>query len=207
MKTKAILILAFMALLAACSTSTEQNGKGNGSLNDSLNADLNHFKTNTLFDSIPVKSLPYADSISADEALPVHRIKMTPKQLAFLNIRNIRELNEYYATEPDSAFALVCRLPLSGNYFSIVINFSGPNESLNYLINYDREYRIIDYLMTAYAETMETSMRTSASVDTTGLIIRTGNLLKEAESMNTYRYSITEEGFFREEMQPVADAK
>lgn len=201
---KKILILAAVALFIGCTSNSEQKGMNNNGRIDSLNADLNTAKTQTIFDSVPMEKLPYCDSISLADNSPVRKIKLNGTQLAFLKIRSIREFNEYYATEPDQAFTLVGRLPVSEEYFSVIVNFSNDHESANYLINYDREYRVVDYIQTAFAENMETGLRTSAAIDTAALTISTNNIMNEPSAQHSYKYSINTDGFFREEPGVVA---
>jgi len=204
---KKILILCSFALLIGCTSNSEQNITGDNITSDSLNADLNNLITNTIFDSIPIEKLPYSDSLSLEEGSPLRKIKLNTTQIGFLKLKNIREISEYYESLPDKAFSLVCRLPLSGNYFSVIFNYTGENESMNYLITYDRDFCVVDYIMTAYAESMETAPRTSATIDTSGLTVTTGTIMKESESTRSYHYSISEEGFFREAIGPLAEIR
>ncbi len=193
-----IALLLALSLLAACSSNSEKPMTNGSNPEDSLTADLNTLVTHTLFDSIPVEKLPYTDSICISNSKPLRQIKLSPSQIAFLKLRDIREFSEYYWPQPDSAFSLVCRLPLSKDFYSIIFNYEGQNESMNFLIQYDREFRVIDYLEVSYDEWVESAQRTTATIDQGKLSLLISNFMNEEASRHIYNYSISDEGFFRE---------
>jgi hypothetical protein len=195
-----LFILPLLALLA-CNTQTEKGPLGNdgtqtGLSNDST--DLNSFRSNTLFDSLTVEKLPYCDSINMETFLPIHKTKLNPAHIELLKLRDLRVFREYDWPMPDSVFTAVCRLKLSKNYYSVIINYNGENETMNYLINYDREFKVIDYLETAYDELVESALRTYSGIDSTSITVRFSNILSEPALVQEYVYQITDDGFFRE---------
>lgn len=205
---KQFVLILGLAFLLACSSNSEKTlntGSGSG---DSTNTNLNTLVTNTIFDSIPMEKLPYTDSIAVSDSKPLRQIKINPTQLAFLQFRNIRDFSSYYWPQPDSAFTIVCRLPLSENFYSIIFNYEGQNESMNYLIHYDSQFRVIDYIEVAYDEWVESALRTTAVIDAGRMTIVTNNYMDELESKSTYQYAISTDGFFREiPAEVVANAK
>ena len=69
---------------------------------------------------------------------------------------------------------------------------------MNYLINYDRDFRVIDYVETSYNELVDCSMRISSIIGTSGLSITHNNILFDPGTGRIFSYSISPDGFFRE---------
>jgi hypothetical protein len=195
---KYFFILPLLALLA-CGSRDEKNPNDpsdGGNNTDSLN--LNKLVTNTLFDSLPVEAIPYTDSICVETYLPKRKIQLTTDQINFLQIRELRVFSQYNQKLDDSLFSAVCRLKLSPEYFSIIISYDGENEMRNFLINYDRHFRVIDYLESAYDELVESALRTTSTIDTSAVLVHFSNIMAKPEFIVDYQYHMSPDGFFRE---------
>jgi hypothetical protein len=195
---KKLFLLLSVAFLVSCSSNSDNKINNPNTGKDSLTTDLNTKITKTIFDSLPVERLPYTDSICIENSKPLRQIIISNKNLEFLKFRNTREFREYYWPQPDSAFSLVCRLKLSPNFYSLIFNYDAENETMNYLINYDSNFKVIDYIQTSYDETVESALRITSIIDLNSLIITSSNFMNEPESQQIFNYSITPEGYFRE---------
>lgn len=198
---KKLLFLFPLSLLLACGTGNEKVNNGlNGSDTVSALPDLNTYVSKTIFDSVPFEPLPYTDSICMETFKPLRNISLSAKTIEFLQIKNIRDFKEYDWQMPDSAFSIVCRLKLSKDFYSLIFNYDGENETMNYMINYDREYKVIDYIETSYDELVESVSRINSTIDTSGVNVMFSNFLDDGNNTQVYHYTLSSEGFFREQL-------
>ena len=111
-------------------------------------------KTNTIFDSIPIKQLPYKDSIQDWNNKNYQNI--SNRNVNFLDLEKVTKI---FAIKPTyKKFKIICRLNLSNNYYSIIVNYKGwDTEIFNFLINYDKHFKVISILETAYDEIAESA--------------------------------------------------
>jgi hypothetical protein len=196
---KKLVFLLPMIFLLSCTSNSDKKSGNAGMINDSLSGfDLNTMITKTIFDSVPFEKLPYIDSICIESSMPLRKIPLSEINIEFLKLKKLGDFRKYYDQIPDSLFSLVCRLALSRNFYSLVFNYNNSNESMNYVINYDRDFRVIDYIETSYIEWVDISMRSSARIDTSGLIITFSNILGNPGSNKDLYYTLSHEGFFRE---------
>ena len=193
-----------IALVAGC---TSESGTktlstdGGGGLND-----LNALASGSLFDSIQKLPLPFTDTLSVDEALPVFAKPLRATQLDFLQLPALRVFRDDIRPLKATDFSMVGRLPLSPDFFAVIIHRRAEAESMNYLITYDRNFQVVDYLMTAYAEDMDAAPRLSCLIDSTGLTVTSYNPADRNDNTQAFTYSLSGDGFFRE-VQPAVASK
>ena len=200
MKLKSLLLIfaLFIGILTACNSGSEN--KGANLAGKTGISDLNTEKTNTLFDSLPVEKTPYTDSISVDDSKPLRKIALNKKQLDFLKIRQLRAFRDYGDYAADSQFTAVCRLKLSPDFYSVIINFSSENESMDYLITYDQNFKVVDYLEVSYDEIAESASRIISVIDTGSIRLTTYSFWEQPGTKEGFVYNISSDGFFREDL-------
>jgi hypothetical protein len=163
-------------------------------INNTNNIKLIDFKTNTIFDSIPIKSLPYFDTI--DDWNSKNYQSISNYNFTFLKLEKIAKIKQSGTTYKN--FKIVCRLDLSDNFFSIIINFQGwETEIFNYLINYSNDFKVIDCIETAYDEIAESSSGSVSTIDKKLINHKYWNYINNKIITKT-NIEITESGHFIE---------
>lgn len=163
-------------------------------------SDLNTFISKTLFDSLPVEKLPYTDSISLESFKPLRSLPLGPKQLSLLQVKELRVFKQYERPLNDSLFTAVCRLKLSPAFYTVIINYNGQNETMNYILNYDKDFKLIDYMECSYDELVESALRTRSVIDTQGMTVYFSDIMPEPDFKSNFHYELSPEGFFRERL-------
>jgi hypothetical protein len=196
---KKLLCIAALALLVSCSSNSDKKNGNGGNANDAAAGfNLNTMITKTVLDSVPFSAIPYTDSINTATNRPLRRIHISSTNIEFLKIKKLREFRDFPDEIPDSLITLVCRLDLNPNFYSLIINCNNMSETMNYLINYDRSFHVIDYIETCYEQLADIQTRLISTIDTSGLTIYRRNILSSPQDDIKYRYAINDEGFFRE---------
>jgi hypothetical protein len=197
MNMKKIFILLSLAFLIACSSSTDKKN-GNKLNGASSGFNVNAMVTKTILDSVPFGSLPYIDSLAIADNQPLRSIPLSAKNIEFLKLKKLHDFRAYSDEIPDSLFSLVCRLDLSPDYYSLIIHHNNMSESMNYLINYDRDFHVIDYIETSFQQITDCSTRITSKIDSLGITIYNNNILSAPEDNRVFLYTISPDGFFRE---------
>jgi hypothetical protein len=202
---KCALYISILMMIACSSGSDKKNGRDGGLDGAMSGFNINTMITKTVLDSVPFATLPYTDSICIANDLPLRKIRISVADIGLLKIKKLREFSDQSDEMPDSLFTLVCRLDLSPEYYSLIINCNNESETMNYLINYDRDFRVIDYMETCFEQIADCLTRTTSVIDTSGVTVSHSNILDPSGS-KAYIYVISPDGFFREMPDQQADA-
>lgn len=197
-------VLFFLMLIAAAGCTSDSGTKTLSTDVGGSLTDLNQVASGSLFDSIRKADLPFTDTLTRDEALPVFSMPVSVAQLNFLKLSTLRLFSDNTRPLKPADIHIVARLPLSPDFYSIIFHYRGEGESMNYLITYDRNFQVVDYLMTAFAEDMDAAPRLRSIIDSTGLAVSMFNPADNKEIPQTYTYTISGDGFFREMSPPIA---
>lgn len=118
-------------------------------------------------DVLPVKSTPFVDSTSFDSY--EMKEKLTSEQVALLHLDKIVSKDDFLST---TSFALRYRVNLSSQFQTVVVSYL-PNENELYtlLVNYDRNFHVIDFYQIAYDEIAENFLRTESTISKDGIVV------------------------------------
>jgi len=142
-------------------------------------------------ESLKVNALPFVDSTSFDNFSFENKLNQ-------VQIQKLK-LDERFGSV--SVFYLNYRIELSENFISLVVSYErGEHELFTILVNYDRDYRIIDALYIAYHEIAESWFRKIGTIHTDKIIVEKFNYMDyyiEGEIMSeTFVYKIDTGGRF-----------
>ena len=215
MKPLYYILLAIVFLFVSCRNSKNTNSDKGGadSISTSQQAEFTdstnfeHFTETdkvdrSIWKGLPIKNLPIIDTTNFDWYDLMERDTIDEKEIKRLNLKS---LNEY--TEIGSAsFHYNYRIQFSDDFYSIVISINIDNMALaTYLVNFDKNDKIIDKLEIAFDETAESIYRKTSDINQNKIVVEAISSYDEPIFIKTENYIIEKSGTFKETMTTVID--
>ena len=168
----------FSSILISCGNSNPQK---NSNTQDSIEKDEYSF-----IKKIKIKELPIIDSTNFDNY----------EAKSFLS-KNEIEILKLSKIIPDNnvEIALNYQIKISENFKTLVFSFyPSENEITTILVNYDKDYKIIDSRIIAYDEIAESWLRTTSKIEKNNLKIIENNCSSGQDIETISNYVINETG-------------
>ena len=153
------------------------------------------------WEDLPVKDFPITDNTNFNWYDPTERDKIDEKEIKRLNLKS---LSEYTKTE-DASFHYNYRIHFSDDFYSIVISIGFDMALATYLVNFDKNDKIIDKIEIAFDETAESIYQKTSDIYQNKIVVEAETSYDEPIYIKTENYIIEKDGTFKETMTTVID--
>ena len=160
--------------------------KSNEKAAKELKSETSELKDYCFIESYSFKNLPLIDTTNFDN----FKISdtLTKAQVKSLKLEKI-------IPEENVVFGINYKLNLSTNFITLVIScYPSLNELTTYLVNYDKDFNIIDFKTIAYDEIAESWLRTTSKIENMRIEITEHNSSSGQEITKTTLFEINENG-------------
>jgi len=151
-------------------------------------------------ESLQVKTLSFVDSTNFDNFSFADTLNQAQIQKLKLDERFDYICFSHFLNYNICTFYLNYRIELSENFTSLVVSYTrGDFELFTILINYDKDFRIIDILHIAYDEVADSRSRRLSAINTDKIIVKELDFTYYADGRTkteTFVYKIDAEGRF-----------
>ena len=137
------------------------------------------------------KDFPITDSINFNYFNFEGTNKITKKDITKLNLHTIDKYAENYYMN--------YRVKFSDNFSSLVITIkSGDHELFTYLINFDKDNKMIDKLLIAYDEIAESASMMTSKINRDSILVERTSYWSEPPTKEIKSYIVDENGRFKQ---------
>lgn len=185
MKKYILYISATLAILLSCKEKPTQDQVTVQS--QSKNQPEKQLPITNLFPVIPLENLPKVDSTNFDNFK--QKNKLTDAQIEKLYLKKVNPNAESFYTR--------YKLSLSKDFETLAVTATSEMEMTTYIINYDKDYTILDYLPIAYDEIAESWLWTTAIINKTAITVDGHNSSGEEDELTKETYHLKNNKFVK----------
>lgn len=153
------------------------------------------------WENLPIKDFPITDNTNFNWYYLIERDEIDEKEIKTLNLKSLSEGTE---TE-DVSFHYNYRIHFSDDFYSIVISIGFEMALATYLVNFDKNDKIIDKIEIAFDETAESIYRKTSDIYQNKIVVEAVSIYDEPIFIKTENYIIEKDGTFKETMTAVID--
>lgn len=184
---RAIIFIYLSLVLLSCNndnnskTTTENNKPESTPSRNAINP------ADSLLNVVAIAQLPFTDSTNFNNFNETTQISPD-----IADTLKLKALNS-----PNAAYFIRYKIPFSPNFISVVITYpKGDNELFTTLINYDKNYNIIDKVDISYDEVAESVLTKTATISTDKIRVTRTYDMEETPEIEYQTYQVQQDGKF-----------